>query len=140
MSLKTTLLLLLGVLERSLAVSSHHGRSMPGSPYNISTDDKSLQKVVLKAAYSFNNQSNDAFLFKPSAIHRAQTQVVKGIRYIVDFDISRTVCHKRNKNNNLTNCDFQPAGRLHQTFRCHFEMWMIPWTNENKIQVFTCGP
>lgn len=40
-------------------------------------------------------------------------QIVKGVRYIVDFDISRTVCRKRD-NSNLSNCDFQPVGRLHQ--------------------------
>lgn len=61
--------------EVSLAAGRHPGRSMPGSPYNISRDDRGLQQVVLNAAYSFNNQSNDAFLFKASAIHRAQRQV-----------------------------------------------------------------
>ncbi|MEQ2219418.1 hypothetical protein XENOCAPTIV_017517 [Xenoophorus captivus] len=87
---------------------------MPGSPSNISRNDASLQQVVLNAAHSFNNQSNDAFLFKPSAIHRAQRQVVKGIRYIVDFQISRTVCHKWDHIKDLSKCDLQPSGRLHQ--------------------------
>lgn len=61
-----------------LAGSRHggrHGGLMPGSPYNISRNDPRLQKVVLTAAYYYNNQSNDAFLFKPSAIQRAQRQV-----------------------------------------------------------------
>ncbi|XP_060896468.1 cystatin-F [Labrus mixtus] len=141
MGLKTLLLLsLLGVLEVMLAASSHHGHSMPGSPYNISRIDSSLQKVVLAAAYSFNNQSNDAYLFKPSAIRRAQRQIVKGIRYIVDLEISRTVCRKRDNNNNLSNCDFQPEGRLHQTFKCHLEVWVIPWNKKSTIQVFVCKP
>lgn len=41
-------------------------------------------------------------------------QIVKGIRYIVDLEISRTVCRKRDGNNNLSHCDFQPPGRLQQ--------------------------
>lgn len=41
-------------------------------------------------------------------------QVVKGIRYNIDFEISRTVCHKRGNNSDLENCDFQPKGPLHQ--------------------------
>jgi len=62
-----------------LAAGGRHGRLMPGSPTNISRKDPVLRQVVLRAACSFNNQSNDAFLFKPSAIHRAQRQVgVKG--------------------------------------------------------------
>ncbi|XP_070771717.1 cystatin-F [Enoplosus armatus] len=143
MGLKTLLLAsLLGVLEVRLAAGSHHGRSMPGSPYNISRDDRGLQQAVLAAAYSFNNQSNDAFLFKPSAIHRAQRQVVKGVRYILDLEISRTVCRKRDKNNNnnLSNCGFQPEGRLHQTFQCHFEVWVIAWQNVTKTLVSLCKP
>ncbi|KAK2824731.1 hypothetical protein Q5P01_021906 [Channa striata] len=144
MSLKTTLLLLLllllAVLARSSAASSRHGSSMPGSPYDISADSRSLRTVLLRAAYCFNNRSNDAFLFRTSAVHRAQSQVVKGIRYIVDVDISRTVCRKRDKDNDPSRCSFQPEGRLHQTFLCHFEMWTIPWTNETKTEAFTCKP
>ncbi|GLD56025.1 cystatin-F-like protein [Lates japonicus] len=140
MGLKTLLLvsLLLAALELSLAAGVHHVRSMPGSPLNISTDDRGLRQVVLAAAYSFNNQSNDAFLFKPSAITRAQRQIVKGLRYIVDLEISRTVCRKRDHNNNLSKCDLQPKGRLQQTFQCHFEVWLIPWENETNVQVFLC--
>ncbi|XP_044069453.1 cystatin-F [Siniperca chuatsi] len=140
MGLKKLLLVsLLAVLEARVAAGSHHGRSMPGSPYNISRNDRGLQQVVLAATYSFNNQSNDAFLFKPAAVHKAQRQVVKGVRYIVDLEISRTVCRKRD-NNTLSDCDFQPEGHLHQTFQCHFEVWMIPWKNETKTLVFLCKP
>ncbi|XP_074532315.1 cystatin-F [Halichoeres trimaculatus] len=143
MGQKTLLLLsLLGVLEVTLARGFYHGHSMPGSPRNISSNDHNLQSVVLIATYSFNNQSNDAFLFKPSAIHRAQRQVVKGLRYNVDFEISRTVCRKHNdkNNNDLTNCDFQPKGPLHQTFQCHLEVWVIPWLKRNTIELFECKP
>ncbi|KAM7385980.1 hypothetical protein PAMP_002012 [Pampus punctatissimus] len=142
MGLRTLLLLgsLLAALEARSMSGSHHGRSMPGSPYNISTNDRGLQQVVLTSIYYFNNQSNDAFLFKPSSIHRAQRQIVKGIRYIVDVEISRTVCRKQENNNNLNNCDFQPEGHLHQTFQCHFEIWVIPWKNETKTLVSLCKP
>uniref|UniRef100_A0A4W6F3P1 Cystatin F n=1 Tax=Lates calcarifer TaxID=8187 RepID=A0A4W6F3P1_LATCA len=99
------------------------------------TDDRGLQQVVLAATYSFNNQSNDAFLFKPSAITRAQRQIVKGLRYIVDLEISRTVCRKRDHNNNLSK--FFNVCVL-QTFHCHFEVWLIPWENETNVQVFLC--
>lgn len=54
---------------------SRHGSLIPGAPHNISRNDTRLQQVVLNAAYLYNNQSNDAFLFKPSAILTAQRQV-----------------------------------------------------------------
>ncbi|XP_028983560.1 cystatin-F [Betta splendens] len=140
MALKTLLLLLLlAALEARLATRSPPGRSMPGSPHNISRDDRGLRQVVLDAACAYNNRSNDAFLFRPSCVRRAQRQVVKGIRYIVDFDISRTVCRKR-ENRSLSDCDFQPVGRLQQTFRCHTEIWKVAWRNKTVTQVFSCKP
>uniref|UniRef100_A0A8C7YHF0 Cystatin domain-containing protein n=1 Tax=Oryzias sinensis TaxID=183150 RepID=A0A8C7YHF0_9TELE len=98
--------------EVSSVTGTHHGLSMPGSPQNISKNDSALQKLVFAAACAFNNQSNDAFLFKPADIIRAQKQIVKGVRFLVDFKISRTVCQKRDHGSNLSTCDFQPAGRL----------------------------
>ncbi|XP_037553961.1 cystatin-F [Nematolebias whitei] len=127
---------LLSALEVVLA-AGHHGHSMPGSLKNISKSDPGLQQVILSATYSFNNQSNDAFLFKASAIYTAQQQIVKGIHYIVNLEISRTVCRKRD-HNNLFNCVFQPKGRLHQTFQCHLEAWMIPWKDRSQILKFFC--
>ncbi|KAM9727877.1 cystatin-F [Menidia menidia] len=140
MEAKTLLLLvsLLAVLERRLVVGSHLDRSMPGSPYNISTNDQGVQKVLLAVAYSFNNQSNDAFLFRASAVRKAQRQIVKGVRYILDVDISRTVCHKRDVVRDLSRCGFQPPGRLQQTFQCHVEVWLIPWKHQSRTLELLC--
>ncbi|KAM6915818.1 cystatin-F [Xenentodon cancila] len=140
MAVKMLLLAALLAVLDVMVVAGSHGHSMPGSLSNISRDNPGLQQVVLTAAYSFNNQSNDAFLFRPSSINRAQRQIVKGIRYNIDLEISRTVCRKRDKNNNLSHCDFQPPGRLHQTFQCHVEVWQIPWTHESKTLEFVCKP
>ncbi|XP_040035031.2 cystatin-F isoform X1 [Gasterosteus aculeatus] len=140
MGLRTLLLIsLFAALEPMLAAGSHRGRSMPGSPVNISREDRGLRRAVLAAAQFFNNQSNDAFLFKPSAVLGAQRQIIKGIRYFVDLEISRTVCRKRDDNNsNLSSCDLQPAGRLQQTIQCHTEVWVISWQNATRTQVFHC--
>ncbi|TKS65115.1 Cystatin-F Cystatin-7 [Collichthys lucidus] len=117
MGVKTLLLVaLLVALEVALVAGRHHGASMPGSPFNISKNSSCLKQLVLIAAYSFNNQSNDAFLFKASVIHRAQRQVVRGIRYIIDLDLSRTVCRKQNSID-LSNCDFQSDSRLNQRLK-----------------------
>ncbi|XP_030603302.1 cystatin-F [Archocentrus centrarchus] len=133
MEVKLLLLVsVLAVLGVTLVSGRHPHPSMPGSPYNISRNDRGLQQVILDAAYSFNNQSNDAFLFKPATINMAQRQIVKGIRYIADFQISRTVCRKRDKNNDVSRCDFQPPGPLHQVFQCHVDVWMIPWEEPQK--------
>ncbi|KAF7646542.1 hypothetical protein LDENG_00185890 [Lucifuga dentata] len=113
--MRATLLLvsLLLSLEWMWWAESQHVHSMPGSPYNISKNDTNLLQAVAIATDSFNNQSNDAFLFRVSSIQRAQQQLVKGFMYIMDVEISRTICHKRDKKD-LSSCDFQPEGPLHQ--------------------------
>ena len=50
---------------------------VPGSPSNVSKNDKGLAKAVLVATYFFNNQSNDAYLFRTSEVEKAQRQVCK---------------------------------------------------------------
>ncbi|XP_075902183.1 cystatin isoform X2 [Nelusetta ayraudi] len=138
MAVKTLLLLqLLLPLGLLSASGKHNDHLMPGAPCNISTNDGSLRPVVLDATNFYNNQSNDAFLFRPSAVLAAQRQLVKGFKYMVDLELSRTVCPK-GAAVNLTSCDFQPAGRLHQVLRCHFMLWLIPWTHTVQDRVLTC--
>uniref|UniRef100_A0A3P8YLY6 Cystatin F n=1 Tax=Esox lucius TaxID=8010 RepID=A0A3P8YLY6_ESOLU len=114
---------------------------IPGAPHEISRNDSGVLKAALHGTYSFNNKTNDAFLFKPSAIEKAERQIVKGFNYIMEVDISRTVCHKNGQNNtDLARCVFQPDGLLKQTFHCHFEVWTIPWLNFMKTIDLACSP
>ncbi|KAJ3610756.1 hypothetical protein NHX12_022847 [Muraenolepis orangiensis] len=83
---------------------------VPGAPSNASNQQE-LNQAVLVATYSFNNRSNDAFLFRTSQVDNAQRQIVKGIRYILQVRISRTVCLKRQGRDPLA-CDLQPEGLL----------------------------
>ncbi|XP_030628250.1 cystatin-F [Chanos chanos] len=115
-------------------------RPHPGTVNNISKNDTGVQKAVLTGTYSFNNKSNDIFLFKASAIDSAKRQVVKGIRYILDVEITRTVCRKMEKDVDLANCRFQSDRLLRQTFLCHFEVWSIPWLRQMKTTYFICHP
>ncbi|KAL0964325.1 hypothetical protein UPYG_G00322260 [Umbra pygmaea] len=114
---------------------------IPGAPYDISTNDTAVLKAALHGTYTFNNQTNDAFLFKPSAIEKAKRQIVKGLKYIMEVDLSRTVCRKRGQNNtDLANCIFQPDELLKQTFHCHLTVWTIPWLHIMKTQNMSCSP
>nr|XP_020477940.1 cystatin-F [Monopterus albus] len=132
MGLKMMIMLLLAALGVSFG-------TMPGSLYNVSENDPGVQQAILSGIYSFNNQSNDAFLFKPFAIDSAQRQIVNGIRYVIDLKISRTVCHKRD-DDNLSKCDFQPKGPLQQTFQCHCDIWVRPHESKTMIEAFDCKP
>ncbi|KAJ8014284.1 hypothetical protein DPEC_G00038660 [Dallia pectoralis] len=121
-------------------VNCHRYPNIPGAPHNVSTDDSGVVQAALHGTYSFNNQNNDAFLFKPSAIEKAQRQIVKGLNYIMEVDLSRTVCHKNGHNTDLSRCVFQPDGLLKQTVHCNFTVWTIPWLDFMKTIYFACRP
>ncbi|KAK3554762.1 hypothetical protein QTP70_033454 [Hemibagrus guttatus] len=110
----------------------------PGKPQNVNKNDTDVKQAVLTATYTFNNMSNDAFFFKASAIDEAQKQIVKGIKYILKIEISRTVCMKREIDADLATCGFQPKPGLQQTFLCNFEVWAIPWLKIMKTTHFFC--
>ncbi|KAB5581950.1 hypothetical protein PHYPO_G00181510 [Pangasianodon hypophthalmus] len=75
-----------------------------------------------------------------SAIDEAQRQIVKGIKYFLKVEISRTVCKKRDADADLANCSFQPKHKLQQTFLCNFEVWAVPWQKMMKTTHFLCLP
>ncbi|XP_062376412.1 cystatin-F [Sardina pilchardus] len=112
----------------------------PGALRNVSKNDPGVQKAVLSGTNAFNNQSNDMFLFKASAVDRAQKQIVKGIKYVLEVEISRTVCRKSSPHTDLANCRFQPEGQLQQTFHCTFQVWSIPWLKTMTTTYFLCQP
>ncbi|KAJ8418333.1 hypothetical protein AAFF_G00140420 [Aldrovandia affinis] len=126
--------------QENVTDCSHMDGADPGSICNIDKNDTGVQKAVLSATYMFNNQSNDIFLFKTLAIVDAKRQIVKGIKYILELEILRTVCRKTTDNPDLSNCHFQPKGKLYQIFHCHFEVWAIPWLKWMNTTYFVCRP
>ncbi|XP_063046929.1 cystatin-2 [Engraulis encrasicolus] len=113
---------------------------VPGGLRNTSKNDPGVKKAVISGTNAYNNQSNDAFLFKASAIDSAQKQIVKGVLYHLKVELSRTVCRKSSRGTDLAHCTFQPQGDLQQTFLCDFKVWSIPWLHQMTTTHFHCSP
>uniref|UniRef100_A0A671PLK2 Cystatin-F-like n=1 Tax=Sinocyclocheilus anshuiensis TaxID=1608454 RepID=A0A671PLK2_9TELE len=101
--------------SEKVPVHAFVSRPIPGNLENVSKNDTGVKEAVLTGTYSFNNKSNDAFLFKASAVDDAKRQIVKGIRYILEVEISRTMCRKRGNTDDLNNCSFQTDSLLRQS-------------------------
>ncbi|KAL4641130.1 cystatin-F-like isoform X1 [Arapaima gigas] len=133
----------MSVQEEELASSVatvNENSPIPGSPQKVNSNDPRVQNAALIGTYAFNNQSSDKFLFRVSDIQDAYIQVVKGINFLLEAKLSRTVCSKNEPNPNLDKCHFQPRGKLHQVLSCHFEVWAIPWKHWIKTTFFECHP
>ncbi|XP_004717840.1 cystatin-F [Echinops telfairi] len=109
----------------------------PGFPKTIKTNDPGVLKAARHSVERFNNCTNDIFLFKESHIKRALVQIVKGLKYMLDVEIARTIC-KKNGQRNLDTCDFQTNHTLAQTFSCYSEIWVIPWLHKFTVPVLLC--
>ncbi|OCT79763.1 hypothetical protein XELAEV_18026573mg [Xenopus laevis] len=109
----------------------------PGFPRNISTNDPAVQKAARVTVYAYNNKSNDSFLFKDLEVQKAMIQIVKGIKYLLQTKIGRTVCPKK-EFYNLDQCDFQQDSPLKQTFTCYSEVWNITWLHVETVPVLRC--
>ncbi|XP_062984558.1 cystatin-F [Elgaria multicarinata webbii] len=110
----------------------------PGFPISVKTNDPGVRKAARFGVYRYNNSSNDIFLFKESHINKATLQVVKGLKYRLDVDIRRTVCSKR-MHPDLDRCDFQRNETLRKTFRCYFEVLLMPWLQRIQVPVSLCS-
>ncbi|XP_038660825.1 cystatin-F-like isoform X1 [Scyliorhinus canicula] len=109
----------------------------PGVPRDINTTDLGVQNATLIAIYGYNNQSNDIFLFKVHRIHKAQVQVVAGLKYFLYADIGRTVCRK-GKPYNFKYCSFQTYPPLSKRLTCHFKVWVASWKQSWKMIALNC--
>uniref|UniRef100_A0A8C5KQB4 Cystatin F (leukocystatin) n=2 Tax=Jaculus jaculus TaxID=51337 RepID=A0A8C5KQB4_JACJA len=109
----------------------------PGFPKTVKTNNPEVLKAARHSVEKFNNCTNDIFLFKESHISRALVQVVKGLKYMLEVEISRTICRK-NTHACLDHCDFQSNPTLKQTLSCYSEVWVIPWLHSFEVPVLRC--
>ncbi|XP_067388923.1 cystatin-F isoform X3 [Emydura macquarii macquarii] len=85
----------------------------PGFPMPMDTNDPGVRRAARFGVYRYNNSSNDLFLFKESHINKAMVQIVRGLKYMLNVEIGRTVCDKRG-HSSLDSCDFQKKKKLKQ--------------------------
>ncbi|NWW81257.1 CYTF protein, partial [Climacteris rufus] len=109
----------------------------PGFPIPVSTNNPGVLKAARFGVYRYNNSSNDLFLFKESLIKKAMVQIVRGLKYMLEVEIKRTVCEKRD-HCGLDRCHFQRKKNLQQMLRCYFEVWITPWIHKVCVPVAHC--
>ncbi|NXA39336.1 CYTF protein, partial [Eudromia elegans] len=109
----------------------------PGSPVPMNTNNSGVRKAARFGVYQYNNSSNDLFLFKEMQIDKAMVQIVRGLKYMLQVEIGRTVCKKR-EHPHLDSCKFQRKKPLQQVLRCYFEVWMMPWLNIANVSIALC--
>ncbi|XP_020027170.1 cystatin-F [Castor canadensis] len=109
----------------------------PGFPQTIKTNNPEVLKAARHSVEKFNNCTNDIFLFKEFHISKAMVQVVKGLKYMLEVEIGRTICRK-NMHPPLESCNFQTNPTLKRILSCYSEVWVIPWLHTYEVLVLHC--
>ncbi|KAI5770261.1 CSTL1 [Gulo gulo luscus] len=102
--------------------------------------EKSMSKANMNSTLKFfmetyNNASNDTYLFQVDKLLRSQMQLTTGVEYMISVKISRTKC-KRNSTSN--SCPIQSKKKLKKSFICDFLVYTVPWMNYYQLWNNSC--
>ncbi|KAI1289690.1 Cystatin [Halotydeus destructor] len=119
-----------------LVATCSHARGL-GQLSNIE-DTKSAEflKILNRAGDHASNLIDSEHVSKVTRLVSAQQQVVGGMRYRLEFELTKTVCLK-GQNKNIDQCDVKPEA---QPIRCQVELWSQVWANFTKVISAACQP
>ncbi|KAM4832694.1 cystatin-like 1 [Urocitellus parryii] len=128
---RTPLLLLVGVVV--VAVLGHFER-WEGFQ-NVSMSKNNRNSTLSFFIDSYNNASNDTYLFRVRKLIRSQMQLTTGVEYLLTVKISRTKC-KRNETK-TTDCPLQKK-KLKKTLICQSLIYTVPWVQYYQLWNSSC--
>ncbi|XP_030728511.1 cystatin-like 1 [Globicephala melas] len=124
------------LLLAALALVARLGQLQQWSGFQESTSPKNVNSTVAFFMETYNNNSDDSYLFRMDQLLRSQVQVRAGVEYLVTVKISRTKC-KRNSTNNSW-CPIQSKKKLQKSFICDFLVYTVPWMNHYQLWNNSC--
>ncbi|XP_006860814.1 PREDICTED: cystatin-like 1 [Chrysochloris asiatica] len=103
--------------------------------------EKSMSKQNMNATLSFliqsyNNASNDTYLFRVHKLLRSQMQLTTGVEYLLTVKIGRTKCKRKSMKNH--SCPFQSKKKLKKSFICDFLIYTVPWMQYYQLWNNSC--
>uniref|UniRef100_A0A8C6RNF0 Cystatin kininogen-type domain-containing protein n=1 Tax=Nannospalax galili TaxID=1026970 RepID=A0A8C6RNF0_NANGA len=103
-------------------------KSCPGCPQDIPADSPDLKDALDHSIRKLNAENNATFYFKIDTVKKATSQVVGGIKYVIEFTAKETECSKESNTELTANCEAKQPG---QSLSCTAEVYMRLW--EKKV-------
>ncbi|XP_058894213.1 cystatin-like 1 [Kogia breviceps] len=124
------------LLLLALALVARLGQLQQWSGFQESTSPKNVNSTLTFFMETYNNNSDDSYLFRVDQLLQSQVQLTTGVEYLVTVKISRTKC-KRNSTNNPW-CPIQSKKKLQKSFICDFLVYTVPWMNRYQLWNNSC--
>ncbi|XP_061692466.1 cystatin C (amyloid angiopathy and cerebral hemorrhage) [Syngnathoides biaculeatus] len=119
--------LLLGVCAVGL------GHVIPGGFSDADSNSEDVQNALKFAIGQHNNASADLFLSQLVDVVSAKSQIVSGIRYVINVKMAKTSCRKDSSDEQ---CGVAVLG---QPYQCTFTVWSRPWLMEFSLLEEKCS-
>ncbi|NWU99944.1 CYT protein, partial [Upupa epops] len=120
------------------AVLGARNPPLVGAPVEISNagNDRGLQQALRFAMAEYNKASNDMYSSRVVRLISAKSQIVAGVKYIMEVEIGRTTCQKPAAD--LQNCALSDAPQMAMRTICNFTVYSVPWQNRMELLEHSC--
>ncbi|XP_068931475.1 cystatin-like [Petaurus breviceps papuanus] len=85
----------------------------------------------------YNQESSDEYLYQMTKLIRAQEQLSSGFEYLIDMELSRTMCPK-DAEFYPVNCSLQEDPKLYKVINCTFYVFAVPWNGQYELRSSNC--
>ncbi|XP_072490721.1 cystatin-like [Notamacropus eugenii] len=85
----------------------------------------------------YNKDSNDEYLYQMTQLIRAQEQLSNGFEYLINLELSRTMCTK-DVEFDPVNCSLQEDPKLYKVINCTFFVFAVPWNEQYELRRSNC--
>lgn len=99
-----------------------------GCPRNIPGDSPELKEALGHSIAQLNAENNHPFYFKIDTVRKATSQVVAGVKYVIEFIARETKCSKESNTELTADCETKHLGK---SLDCNANVYMRSW--ENKV-------
>ncbi|XP_021012185.1 cystatin-like 1 [Mus caroli] len=99
------------------------------------TSKKNINSTLHFFIHSYNNASNDTYLYQVQKLIQGQMQLTTGVEYLVTVKIGRTKC-KKNETKKAS-CPLQ-SSKLKKSLICKSLIYSVPWMNYYQLWNNSC--
>ncbi|XP_021512265.1 cystatin-like 1 [Meriones unguiculatus] len=99
------------------------------------TSKKNMNSTLHFFIQTYNNLSNDTYLFQVQKLIQSQVQLTTGVEYLVTVKIGRTKCKKNGRK--TSSCPLQ-SSKLKKSLVCTSLIYTVPWANHYQLWNNSC--
>ncbi|XP_074143818.1 cystatin-like [Sminthopsis crassicaudata] len=130
---RSFLLLLLALV---FAVHAERFPRLLGGLSEANVNDESVKRALNFALSEYNRASNDKYGSRVFRVIEAKKQLVAGLKYVFEVEVSRTTCTK--SATDFSNCPDHKEPPLKKHYICHFEVYTVPWMGKTSLLKQEC--